>query len=78
MIKIIVSYRRSDSAAIAGRIYASDGRSRIQDEADPVRFEIETALRQGLTVIPVLVDDTLRRLQRAAGSHAASSVPPCR
>ena len=107
MSKIIVSYRRSDSAAITGRIFdrlidrygeelvfmdidripfgtdfrhhiqdalrdadvllavvgpawlgkTPDGRSRIQDEADPVRVEIETALRQGLTVIPVLVDN---------------------
>jgi TIR domain len=107
MSKIIVSYRRSDSAAITGRIFdrlvdrygeesvfmdidgipfgtdfrhhiqdalrdadillavvgpdwlgrGADGKSRIQDEADPVRVEIETALRQGLTVIPVLVDD---------------------
>jgi hypothetical protein len=107
MSKIIVSYRRSDSAAITGRIFdrlvdrygeesvfmdidripfgtdfrhhiqdalrdadillavvgpawlgkGADGKSRIQDEADPVRVEIETALRQGLTVIPVLVDN---------------------
>jgi TIR domain-containing protein len=107
MSKIIVSYRRSDSAAITGRIFdrlidrygeesvfmdidripfgtdfrhhiqdalrdadlllavigptwlgkTADGRTRIQDEADPVRVEIETALRQGLTVIPVLVDN---------------------
>ena len=107
MSKIIVSYRRSDSAAITGRIFdrlidrygeesvfmdidripfgtdfrlhiqdalrdadlllavvgptwlgkTADGRSRIQDEADPVRVEIEAALRQGLAVIPVLVDN---------------------
>jgi hypothetical protein len=107
MSKIIVSYRRSDSAAITGRIFdrlvdrygeesvfmdidripfgtdfrhhiqdalrdadillavigptwlgkAADGKSRILDEADPVRIEIETALRQGLKVIPVLVDN---------------------
>ena len=107
MSKIIVSYRRSDSAAITGRIFdrlidrygeasvfmdidaipygtdfrkhiqdalrdadillavigptwlgkTPDGRSRIQDEADPVRVEVEAALRQGLTVIPVLVDN---------------------
>jgi TIR domain len=106
MSKIIVSYRRSDSAATAGRIFdrlvdrygdasvfmdidripfgidfrhhiqdalrdadillavvgpgwlgkKADGPSRIQDEADPVRVEIEAALRQSLTVIPVLVD----------------------
>jgi TIR domain len=107
MSKIIVSYRRSDSAAITGRIFdrlvdrygeesvfmdidripfgtdfrhhiqdalqgadillavigptwlgkTGDGRTRIQDEADPVRVEIEAALKQGLTVIPVLVDN---------------------
>jgi len=107
MSKIIVSYRRSDSAATAGRIFdrlvdrygeasvfmdidripfgtdfrhhiqdalrdadillavvgpawlgqKADGASRIQDEADPVRVEIEAALRQGLTVIPVLIDN---------------------
>lgn len=107
MGKIIVSYRRSDSAATTGRIYdrlvdrygeasvfmdidhipfgtdfrdhiqealrdadillavigpnwlghMPDGRVRIQDEADPVRVEIEAALRQELTVIPLLVDN---------------------
>ncbi len=107
MSKIIVSYRRSDSAAITGRIFdrlvdrygeqsvfmdidaipygtdfrhhiqnalrdadillavigpawlgkTPDGRSRIHDEADPVRVEVEAALKQGLTVIPVLVDN---------------------
>src|SRR5262249_13368959 len=35
---------------------ASDGTSRIKDEADPVRVEIETALRQKTRIIPVLVD----------------------
>ena len=107
MSKIIVSYRRSDSAAITGRIFdrlvdrygeesvfmdidripfgtdfrhhiqdalrdadvllavigptwlgkTPDGRVRIMDEADPVKVEIEAALKQGLTVIPVLVDN---------------------
>lgn len=107
MSKIIVSYRRSDSAAITGRIFdrlvdrygeesvfmdidripfgtdfrhhiqdalrdadillavigpgwigkTADGKSRIIDEADPVKVEIEAALKQGLTVIPVLVDN---------------------
>ncbi len=107
MSKIIVSYRRSDSAATAGRIFdrlvdrygeasvfmdidripfgtdfrhhiqdalrdadillavvgptwlgkKAEGASRIQDEADPVRVEIEAALRQGLTLIPVLIDN---------------------
>lgn len=106
MAKIIVSYRRADSAAIAGRIFdrlaarygeesvfmdvdnipfgtdfrthireellrsdmlvavigprwtgaAADGKSRIADEADPVRVEVETALTQGIPVLPVLVD----------------------
>jgi hypothetical protein len=106
MSKIIVSYRRSDSAAIAGRIFdrlahrygdasvfmdidkiplgvhfeehlrevlrgadivlavigpnwlgrSPDGSSRIMDADDPVRFEIETALKFGVTTIPVLVD----------------------
>jgi len=32
------------------------GESRIQDENDPVRAEIETALARGAPVIPVLVD----------------------
>jgi hypothetical protein len=107
MSRIIISYRRADSAAIAGRIFdrlsshygdesvfmdidkipfgtdfrehirkvlldgdillavigpnwlgkTAEGGSRISEEADPVRVEIETALRrQGTTVIPVLVD----------------------
>jgi hypothetical protein len=106
MSKIIISYRRADSAAISGRIFdrlashygddavfmdvdkipfgtdfrehirkvllegdillavigpnwlgkGADGTSRIKDEADPVRVEIETALRQKTRMIPVLVD----------------------
>jgi TIR domain len=106
MSRIIISYRRADSAAIAGRIFdrlsshygdesvfmdidkipfgtdfrehirkvlldgdillavigpnwlgkTADGGSRISDDADPVRVEIETALRQKTTVIPILVD----------------------
>jgi hypothetical protein len=113
----VVSYRRSDSQAIAGRIVdrliaefgaqtvfmdvdnipfgidfrrhiqsalsqaevliavvgpdwrgaGSDGRSRIQEEDDPVRVEIETALRQELMVIPVLVD--------GAGMPKAAELP---
>jgi TIR domain len=105
MSKIIVSYRRSDSQAISGRIVdrliahfgdksvfmdiesipfgtdfrqhiksalsqadvllaivgpewlarGSDGRSRLQDDSDPVRVEIETALAEKLRIIPVLV-----------------------
>lgn len=108
MPKIIVSYRRSDSSATAGRIYdrlltyfgegsvfmdidaipfgtdfrthirselllsdillavigphwlgqGTDGTNRIDDEADPVRVEVETALRHGITIVPVLIDGT--------------------
>jgi TIR domain len=106
MSRIIISYRRADSAAISGRIFdrlashygdeavfmdvdkipfgtdfrehirevllagdillaiigpswlgkSADGTSRIRDDADPVRVEIETALRQKTRIIPVLVD----------------------
>jgi TIR domain len=106
MSKIIISYRRADSAATAGRIFdrlaghygddavfmdvdkipfgtdfrehirkvlaggdillavigpnwlgkSADGKSRVMDEADPVRVEIETALRQKTRIIPVLVE----------------------
>ena len=109
MPRIIVSYRRSDTAAIAGRIFdrlaahygeenvfmdidkipfgtdfrehikkvllagdvllavigpnwlgtGTGGRSRIMDAADPVRVEVETALWQGITVIPLLVEDAI-------------------
>lgn len=31
------------------------GQNRLSDEADPVRVEIEAALRKGVTLIPVLV-----------------------
>ena len=108
MPHIIVSYRRSDSAAIAGRIFdrltshygkgsvfmdidnipfgidfrdhikgalthtdilivivgpkwlgpVKRGRNRIEEETDPVRIEVETALRRAIPVIPVLVDGT--------------------
>ena len=34
------------------------GRTRIQDEADPVRIEVETALQHGVPIIPILVGDT--------------------
>jgi hypothetical protein len=106
MPKIVISYRRSDTAAMAGRIfdqltthYGDDavfmdianipfgidyrshfrqtlertdvlialiaanwlGRSeagvvRIQEAADPVRIEIETALERKIPIIPVLID----------------------
>ncbi len=105
MPKITISYRRSDSIAIAGRIFdrlanrygpdsvfididriplgvdfrsfidsalretdvlialigptwtGSDGSGhvRIKDDDDPVRVEIETALRVGLAIVPLLV-----------------------
>jgi hypothetical protein len=105
MANIIISYRRSDSAAIAGRIrdrlaqyYGADaifmdidsipfgidfrqqiqeavakndilmaligpkwmgakkgGMSRISDDKDAIRIEIETALNRGIPLIPVLV-----------------------
>src|SRR5579862_4367431 len=108
MPKIVLSYRRTDSAGIAGRIFdhlvahygkdavymdidnipygvdfrehigealnASDallavvgphwltpdetGVVRIQEETDFVRVEIETALKKGIPVIPVLIDRT--------------------
>jgi hypothetical protein len=106
MARICLSYRRSDSAAIAGRIYdrlltrygaqsvfmdvtdipygadfrerileawqgsgiliavigpewlgpQSGGPARLHHKLDPVRVEIETALRQSMLVIPVLID----------------------
>jgi hypothetical protein len=106
MSKIVLSYRRSDSQAVAGRIAdrliayfgadsvfmdvdnipfgidfrlhikaalsqaevliavvgpgwlgaGTDSRTRIDDDDDPVRVEIETALQQKLLVIPVLVN----------------------
>ncbi|MFL5070660.1 MAG: TIR domain-containing protein [Xanthobacteraceae bacterium] len=33
------------------------GRSRIHDEDDPVRIELETALQRGVSIIPVLIGD---------------------
>lgn len=106
MPRIIISYRRVDAAAIAGRIFDrlvrhfgknavfmdvdsipfgidfrhyindalaeidailvvigprwiganEDGATRIVDINDPVRIEVETALRRGISVVPVLVD----------------------
>jgi hypothetical protein len=37
---------------------AKPGNRRIHDAEDPVRIEVETALRRGISVIPVLVGDT--------------------
>jgi TIR domain len=106
MPTIVISYRRSDSSAIAGRIFdrlaahfgddsvfmdvdnipvgvdfrshidetlhrsdilvavigvnwlghAAAGSSRLQEKADPVRVEIETAVARKIRIIPVLVD----------------------
>lgn len=129
MPKVVISYRRSDSDAIAGRIrdrlanrYGENaifmdidsipfgidfrkhvqgaltqsdimiavigpkwlgprrnGLTRIKDDTDPVRIEIETALQRGLQVIPVLVNhatmprpqDLPESLQQFAYSNAA-------
>ena len=109
MARAVISYRRADSAAIAGRIADQlkarfgedsvfmdidniplgvdyrdhikgellkseilvvvigprwlapdpDGTRRIHNEADPVRVEIETALREKVPVIPVLVENAV-------------------
>jgi hypothetical protein len=106
MPRIVISYRRSDTAAMAGRIFDQlaahhgneavfididkipigidfrgyirgtllradillavigpnwlgpngDGTARIQEEADPVRVEIETALERQVPIIPILID----------------------
>jgi len=37
---------------------AKPGNVRIHDEADPVRIEVETALKRNIAIIPVLVGDT--------------------
>ncbi|WP_134495881.1 toll/interleukin-1 receptor domain-containing protein [Microvirga pakistanensis] len=128
MPKIVISYRRSDSKATAGRIrdslareYGEDcvymdvesipsgddyrthiqraitdadllvavigprwrgsrrGTSRISDEADPVRKELEAALDRKIPIIPVLVNDAVMpsetdlpdRLRKVAYFHAA-------
>jgi hypothetical protein len=44
--------------AVVGPKWLGAGKSgpdRIQDETDPVRVEVETALRNGLAIIPVLI-----------------------
>src|SRR5882757_3414143 len=43
---------------IGRRWVGSAKQTRIRDEADPVRIEVETALQRGVAVIPVLVGDT--------------------
>jgi hypothetical protein len=37
---------------------ARPGSVRLHDDADPVRIEVETALKRGIAVVPVLVGDT--------------------
>ena len=109
MPKILISYRRADTDAIAGRIRdrlaahfgdasifmdidsipfgrdfrseikqamapadvvlaiigpkwlgsAKGGGTRIKDETDPVRVEVETAMEKGIPVVPVLVNGTV-------------------
>lgn len=46
----------------------ADGQPRIFDRDDPIRFEVATALRAGVAIVPILVD----------GAHmpTASSLPP--
>ena len=105
MLSIMISYRRSDSVAITGRIFdrlvqhygkscvfrdiedvplgvdfrnhiakvldessivlvvigqrwigRRGGQTRLNDPADPVRIEVETALSKGVPVVPILVD----------------------
>jgi hypothetical protein len=45
--------------AVVGRNWVGaqgDGKARIENAADPVRVELETALRRNLNIIPVLLD----------------------
>jgi hypothetical protein len=61
--------------ALIGRQWATvadeEGRRRLDDPDDYVRFEVQTALERGVRVIPVLVDDArpLRQQQLPAGLH---------
>jgi hypothetical protein len=44
--------------AVIGKDWSAakgNGSWRIRDEADPVRFEVGVALRDGVTVIPILI-----------------------
>jgi hypothetical protein len=58
--------------ALMGRQWATvadeEGRRRLDDPDDYVRFEVQTALERGVRVIPVLVDDArpLRQQQLPA------------
>jgi dipeptidyl aminopeptidase/acylaminoacyl peptidase len=61
--------------ALIGRQWATladeEGRRRIDDPDDYVRFEVQTALKRSVRVIPVLVDDArpLRQQQLPAELH---------
>jgi len=61
--------------ALIGRQWATvaddEGRRRLDDPDDYVRFEVQTALKRGVRVIPVLVDDArpLRQQQLPAELH---------
>ena len=47
--------------AVVGRNWVGaqqDGKTRITNAADPVRVELETALRRDLNVLPVLLEGT--------------------
>jgi len=61
--------------ALIGRQWATvsdeEGRRRLDDPDDYVRFEVQTALERGVRVIPVLVDDArpLRQQQLPAELH---------
>jgi hypothetical protein len=61
--------------ALIGQQWATvadeEGRRRLDDPDDYVRFEVQTALKRGVRVIPVLVDDArpLRQQQLPAELH---------
>jgi hypothetical protein len=61
--------------ALIGRQWATladaEGRRRLDDPDDLVRYEVQTALERGVRVIPVLVDDArpLRRQELPAELH---------
>jgi len=61
----ILLHLRRTSARRSGALYhaekgrkrrVADARRRIDEATDPVRVEVETALREGVRVLPVLVD----------------------